>query len=147
MNYRVTRLDPYWMKNPILPIVAVLGVGAALALASSDRPGAIYAALGAAAVGGAAILASTQPAVTAVMGVLGLLGGLMTFILFPRSADIVAMSAAMRALSTLLFTVFYAVLMDGVILFIAVLYNLFAGVVGLGGLSIELDAEGEDGGA
>ena len=36
MSYRVKRIDPYWIKNPILPIVAVVGVGAALGLISRD---------------------------------------------------------------------------------------------------------------
>lgn len=139
MSYRVRRIDPYWIKNPILPVVAVVGIGAALALIGRDM---VMPAIGAAVVGGVAIILSTQPAVSAVLGTLGLLGGLMTFVLVPNTQN-AAMALPMRLLSTLLFTLFYTVLMDGVVLLVAVLYNLFAGGLGLGGLSLEL---GEDAG-
>ena len=123
MNYRVRRIDPYWMKNPILPIVAVVGVAAGLFLIGR---GMAFPAIAAAAVAGVAILLSTQPAVTALMAVLGLLGGITTFLIYPR-ADVLDMAITMRLLSTILFALFYTVLMDGVVLFVAVLYNLFAG--------------------
>lgn len=139
MSYRVRRIDPYWIKNPILPVVAVVGIGAALALIGKDM---VMPAIASAVVGGVAIILSTQPAVSAVLGTLGLLGGLMTFVLVPNSQN-ASMALSMRLLSTLLFTLFYTVLMDGVVLLIAVLYNLFAGGLGLGGLSLDL---GEDAG-
>ncbi|NNN07458.1 MAG: hypothetical protein HKL90_16335 [Elusimicrobia bacterium] len=141
MNYKIRRIDPYWMKNPVIPVVALVGVAAGLALVNAGQP---VPAIISGAVAGVAILLATQPAVTAVMAVLGLLGGLTTFVFFPRP-EVVAMSALMRALSALLFSVFYMVLMDGVVLFVAVLYNLFAGAVGLGGLSLDLDADGGEG--
>jgi hypothetical protein len=140
MSYRVKRIDPYWNKNPILPIVAALGLGAGLVLINREM---VPAAIAAAAVGGIAILLMTQLAVSAVLGTLGLAGGLMTFIIMPNSQN-AAMSLPMKLLSTLLFTLFYTVLMDGVILLVSVLYNLFAGAVGLGGLSLDLE---DDGGA
>jgi hypothetical protein len=140
MSYRVKRIDPYWIKNPILPVVAIIGVAGALALISRDM---IYPAVAAAVVGGIAVILSTQPAVSAVLGTLGLAGGLMTFIVVPNSQN-AAMAFPMRLVSTLLFTLFYTVLMDGLVLLIAVLYNLFAGGVGLGGLSLDLE---DDGGA
>jgi hypothetical protein len=135
MSYRVRRIDPYWIKNPILPVVAVIGVGTALAMISKDM---VVPAISAAVVGGAAVILSTQPAVSAVLGSLGLLGGLMTFVLVPNSQN-ASMALSMRLLSTLLFTLFYTVLMDGVVLLVAVLYNLFAGGLGLGGLSLDLE--------
>ena len=135
MSYRVKRIDPYWIKNPILPAVAILGVLAALALIAK---GMVAPAVAAAAVGGAAVILSTQPAVSAVLGTLGLAGGLMTFVLVPNSSN-ASMALSMRLVSTLLFTLFYTVLMDGVVLLVAVLYNLFAGGVGLGGLSLDLE--------
>jgi len=143
MSYRVKRIDPYWIKNPILPVVAVAGVLAALALVTRDMvPLAIICAV----VGGLAVILSTKPAVSAVLGTLGLIGGLTTFILIPNSQN-AAMTLPLKMLSTVLFTLFYAVLMDGVVLLIAVLYNLFAGAIGLGGLSLELEDEGSEGGA
>ena len=36
------------------------------------------------------------------------------------------------------------VLMDALVLVVAVLYNLFGGVVGLGGIRLDLEPEGED---
>ena len=140
MSYRVKRIDPYWIKNPILPVIAIAGVLAALALISKDM---VVPAIAAAVVGGIAVILSTQPAVSAVLGTLGLVGGLMTFVLVPNSSN-AAMALSMRLLSTLLFTLFYTVLMDGVVLLVAVLYNLFAGAIGLGGLSFDLE---DDGGA
>ncbi len=140
MSYRVKRIDPYWMKNPILHAVAAVGVLAALALISKDM---IVPAIASAVVGGVAVILSTQPAVSAVLGSLGLIGGLMTFIFVPNSQN-ATMALPMRLLSTLLFTLFYTVLMDGVVLIVAVLYNLFSGGLGLGGLSVDLE---DDGGA
>lgn len=143
MSYRVKRIDPYWIKNPVLPVVAVAGVMAALALVTRDMvPLAIIAAV----VGGLAVILSTKPAVSAVLGTLGLIGGLTTFILVPNSQN-AAMTMPLKLLSTILFTLFYTVLMDGVVLLISVLYNLFAGAVGLGGFSLDLEDEGAEGGA
>ena len=141
MSYRVKRIDPYWIKNPILPVIAIAGVAAALALISKDM---VVPAISAAVVGGAAVILSTQPAVSAVLGTLGLVGGLMTFILVPNSSN-ASMALSMRLVSTLLFTLFYTVLMDGVVLLVAVLYNLFAGAIGLGGLSFDLEEDADAG--
>jgi hypothetical protein len=137
MSYRVKRIDPYWIKNPILPLTAVVGVIAAWALISRDK---VVPSIIAAVVGGAAVVLSAQPALSAVFGTLGLVGGLITFVFFPNPSN-ASMPLSMRLLSTLMFTLFYAVLMDGVILLVAVLYNLFAGAVGLGGVSFDLEDE------
>lgn len=141
MSYRVKRIDPYWIKNPVLPAVAVLGIGAALVLIGRDMT---YPAVGAALIGGAAVILSTKPAVSAVLGTLGLLGGVTTFLLVPNAQN-AAMSFPLKLLSTALFTLFYTVLMDGVVLLVSVLYNLFAGAVGLGGFSLDLEDEGDAG--
>lgn len=140
MSYRVRRIDPYWIRNPILPAVAVLGVGAALFFINRA---AIVPAIAGAVIGGIAVILATKPAVSAVMATLGLLGGLTTFVLVPNAQN-AAMPIGLKLLSTLLFTLFYAVLMDGVVLLVAVLYNLFAGAVGLGGLSLELENEPDE---
>ena len=143
MSYRVKRVDPYWIKNPVLPIVAAAGVLAALFFV--NRAMFLPAILGAV-VGGIAVILATKPAVSAVMGTLGLLGGLTTFIFVPNAQNAI-MAPGLKLLSTLLFTVFYAVLMDGVVLLIAVLYNFFAGGIGLGGLSLDLEEDTEEAGA
>lgn len=138
MSYRVKRIDPFWIRNPILPVVAVLGVAIALVGVQQVRT---PVAIGGAVIGGLAIFLSTRPAVSAVLGTLGLLGGIVTFLAVP-SPSTLGMTMPLRFVSTLLFAVFYTVLMDGVVLLVAVLYNLFAGVAGLGGLSLELEDEG-----
>lgn len=138
MSYRVKRIDPFWMKNPALPVVAIAGVLIALVGVQQVKTGV---AIGGAIVGGLAIFLSTRPAVSAVLGTLGLLGGIVTFLAVP-SPSTLGMTMGLRLVSTLLFTVFYTVLMDGVVLLVAVLYNLFAGVVGLGGFSVDLEDEG-----
>ncbi|MDX6769646.1 MAG: hypothetical protein SF051_08950 [Elusimicrobiota bacterium] len=140
MSYRVKRIDPFWIKNPILPVVAVVGVLIALVGVQQVKTGV---AIGGAIIGGLAIFLSTRPAVSAVLGTLGLLGGIVTFLAVP-SPSTLGMTMGLRLVSTLLFAVFYTVLMDGVVLLVAVLYNLFAGVAGLGGLSLELEDEGGD---
>ncbi|MEK7382985.1 MAG: hypothetical protein AAB262_06830 [Elusimicrobiota bacterium] len=138
MSYRVKRIDPYWMKNPILPITAAAGV--LVALVAVQR-GMFPAAIAGVVVGGLAVFLSTKPAVSAVLATLGLLGGLTTFLIVPNSQN-ASMTIPLRLLSTVLFTLFYTVLMDGVVLLIAVLYNLFSGAIGLGGLSLDLEDEG-----
>ncbi len=140
MSYRVRRVDPYWIKSPVLPVIAILGLGAALALVSR---GMTVPAIVAAFVGGAAVVASTRPAISAVLGTLGLIGGLTTFFIVPNGQN-AAMPISLRLLSAVLFTLFYAVLMDGIVLVISVLYNLFAGAAGLGGFTLDLE---DDGGA
>lgn len=143
MSYRVKRIDPYWMKNPVLPAAAIVGMLVAMvAVQRAMFPVAIIAAV----VAGLAVFLATKPAVSAVLATMGLLGGLTTFVVVPNSQN-AAMTAPLRLLSMLLFTMFYTVLMDGVVLLVAVLYNLFAGAIGLGGLSLDLEDEGDAGGA
>lgn len=140
MSYRVKRIDPFWIKNPVLPVVAIVGVLIALVGVQQVKTAV---AIGGAVVGGLAIFLATRPAVSAVLGTLGLLGGVVTFLAVP-SPSTLGMTMGLRLVSTLLFAVFYTVLMDGVVLLVSVLYNLFAGVVGLGGFSVELEDEGGD---
>jgi hypothetical protein len=138
LSYRVKRIDPFWIKNPVLPVVAIVGVIIALVGVQQVKTGV---AIGGAILGGAGIFFSTRPAVSAVLGTLGLLGGIVTFLAVP-SPSTLGMTMGLRLVSTLLFTVFYTVLMDGVVLLVCVLYNLFAGGLGLGGLSVDLEDEG-----
>jgi hypothetical protein len=137
MSYRVKRIDPFWMNNPILPAIAVVGIVGALALVAKDM---IAAAVASAVVGGIAVILTARPAVTATMAALGLLGGATTFLIYPN-AESAGMTLPMKLLATLLFGLFYAIVMDGVVLLIAVLYNFFSTVAGLGGLSLDLDVE------
>jgi hypothetical protein len=138
MSYRVRRIDPYWMKNPLLALLAAAGAGVAVAgMMMGKGPVAIAGAV----VGGVAVFLCTKPSLSAVTGTLGLLGGIVTFILpNPQSAGIAPL---WRVVSALFFSLFYMALMDGVLLLTAALYNLFAGVAGMGGLALDLE-EDED---
>lgn len=138
MSYRVRRIDPYWIVNPILPVIALASVLGALVLINKEM---VVPAICGAVVFSIAIILMTKPAVSAVMGTLGLFGGVTTFLIVPNAQN-AAMTAPFKLLSTLMFTVFYAVLMDGVVLIVAALYN-FAGALGLEGLSLDLEDGGQ----
>jgi hypothetical protein len=138
MSYRVKRIDPYWFKHPALPIAVFLG--AVLALGAGFAGKAPIAILGAL-IAAAAILLSTRPAITGTVMLLGFLGGLVTFVISPNSSN-AALSALQKAMSVGFYTLFYAVLTEGALLLLAVVYNFFAAISSLGGLSLELEDEG-----
>ena len=75
---------------------------------------------------------------------MGLLGGLATFVLFPRDINAESMSMGQKLLSTGLFALFYMMLMDALVLVVCVLYNLYAGAVGLSGIRLELEQAEEE---
>ena len=52
MSYRVKRIDPYWIKNPVLPFVAIAGVIGALVLIGKEF---VVPAIACALVGGVAV--------------------------------------------------------------------------------------------
>ncbi len=138
MSYRVKRIDPYWFKHPILPIAVFLGAALALGAGFASKPpvavlGVIIAAV--------AILLSTRPAITGTVMLLGFLGGLVTFVISPNSSN-ASLTPMQKAMSVGFYTLFYAVLTEGALLLLAVVYNFFAGVSSLGGLSLELEDEG-----
>ncbi len=138
MSYRVKRIDPYWFKHPVLPVAVFLGAGLALIAGYSNKPA--LAILGAI-IAGAAILISTRPAITGTVMLLGFLGGLVTFVISPNSSN-AALSGMQKAMSVGFYTVFYAVLTEGALLLLSVVYNFFAAISSLGGLSLDLEDEG-----
>ena len=138
MSYRVKRIDPYWFKHPVLPIVVFLG--AALALGAGFAQKGPLAIVGAA-VAAVGILLSTRPAITGTVMLLGFLGGLVTFVISPNSSN-AALSAMQKAMSVGFYTLFYAVLTEGALLLLCVVYNFFAAISSLGGLSLDLEDEG-----
>lgn len=138
MSYRVKRIDPYWFKHPVLPLAVFAGAAIALGAGFASKPsvailGAIIAAVG--------ILISTRPAITGTVMLLGFLGGLVTFVISPNSNN-AALSAGQKALSVGFYTLFYAVLTEGALLLLSVVYNFFAAISSIGGLSLELEDEG-----
>ena len=94
-------------------------------------------------VAGIGILLGTKPGISAMLGSLGVFGGLVTFVFVPNM-NALSMGLGMRIVSAVLFGAFYMVLMDALVLVVAVLYNFYAGALGLGGFKLEFDSEEED---
>lgn len=139
MSYQLKRIDPFWHTHPMIPTAVAIGaICAAIGWATNKTPVGILGGL----IAGAAVVAATRPAVTALLGTLGLFGGLVSFVIVPNLNN-VGMSMPMKLISTLLFAAFYMVLMDALVLVIAVLYNLFGNTLGLSAIRLEL-AEADD---
>ncbi|HAH06521.1 MAG TPA: hypothetical protein DCM05_08345 [Elusimicrobia bacterium] len=144
MGYHVRRIDPFWKASPVVLTVAVIGALAAMFgytrwVVDYSRAYLVIMGIGALMMA-AGVLLATKPAVSAILGCLGFLGGLITFVLMPN-VNTVDMSMGMRMVSALMFTVLYMVLMDALILVVAALYNFFAG--SLGGLLLEIEPTGQ----
>ena len=138
MSYRVKRIDPYWFKHPVLPVVIFLGAALALGAGFANKPA--VAILGAV-VAAVSILLCTRPAITGTVMLLGFLGGLVTFVISPNASN-AALNAGQKVLSVGFYTLFYAVLTEGALLLISVVYNFFAAISPLGGLMLELEDAG-----
>ena len=131
MSYRIKRVDPFWFTMPLVPVIAIAAGAAALFAAQSGRtPVALIAAVAC----GAAIFLATKPALSGVFAVFGLMGGVVTFLAGPGAG----LSPLMRVLATLGFSLFYMVLMDGVVLAVSAIYNFFTRA-GFTGLSLRLE--------
>lgn len=141
MSYRVKRIDPYWFTHPAIPVVILAGVGLAAFGGYSSKPALAVAGVVVAAAG---IVAATRPAITATMFMLGFLGGLSTFVIFPGGQN-VGLPLMQKIMSTAFYSLFYAVLTAGALLLLSVVYNFFAAIGSLGGLSLELEDEGGEG--
>lgn len=141
MSYQIKRIDPYWITHPAVPLAGVAGIVIGIVgVAYQKQP----LTLGGAGLLGVSVLLATRPVVSAVLGGLGLLGGLATFVLLPNQ-QVVELGLPWKLLSSLLFTLLYTVLMDALVLAVAFLYNLFG--LSLGGVGIDIEeSEGERGG-
>ena len=136
MSYQLKRINPFWYTHPMIPTGVAIGgilglVGYVTQRAALGGAGALVA--------GVAILAAASPALSTLFLTLGLLGGAVRFGLQP-DLNAASLSPLLRWGAALAFGLFYMVLMDAVILVVAVLYNLFTGVVGLSGLRLELES-------
>ncbi len=140
MSYRIKRIDPFWIAHPGVIAIAVLGVVLALVGYSKNNI-AIQIAGGVMMSGG--VLVATKHAVSAVLGALGLIGGLVTFIVLPNP-ELTATPLGWRLVSTGFFALLYMVLMDALVLVVCGLYNLFGGTLNLGVLEIELEESDTD---
>lgn len=135
MSYQLKRINPFWHTHPMIP--TGVAIGGILGLVGYVSGKAVLGGAGAL-VAGAAVLFATRPAVSALFVTLGLLGGIVRFGLQP-DLNAASLAPALRWGAALAFGLFYMVLMDAVVLAVAVLYNLFTGVVGLSGLRFELE--------
>ncbi len=136
MSYEVKRINPFWHTHPMIP--TAVAVGAILGLVGYRMSSAIISGIGGLVAAGA-ILFAARPVLSALLGTLGLLGGLAQFVVIPNMNS-ASMSMPMRLGAAVLFGLFYMVLMDALVLVVSVLYNLFAGAIGLGGLHLELES-------
>jgi len=133
MSYQVKRIDPYWHTHPLLPIAVVAGaVIGAIGFTRGSNPLAL--------VGGVvlalAVLGGTKVVVSAVLGTLGVFGGLISFVILPNP-QMVGVSVGLRIVSALFFALLYMVLMDALVLAVAVLYNFFGAT--MGGVSVDIE--------
>lgn len=141
MSYRIRRIDPFWLAHPV--VIGVAAVGVVLALLGYTKNSYPLQIVGGLALM-AGVLIATKPAVSAVLGTLGVLGGLLTFVLMPN-AEVVGSPLVWRLVSTLFFGLLYMVLMDALVLVVSALYNFFGGTLNLGGIYLDIE-EGESGG-
>lgn len=141
MSYQLKRINPFWNTHPMIPVGVVIGGILGLVGFQTGKPvvggaGGIIAA--------AAILLATRPVVSGLLGTLGVLGGFAQFVFMPQ-LNSAGMSLPLRIGAAFLFGLFYMVLMDALVLVVSVLYNLFAGTIGLGGIRLELaDSDDEE---
>jgi hypothetical protein len=140
MSYQLRRINPFWITHPMVPTAVAIGGILGLAGFATTKPvlslvGGVVAGLG--------VLAGARPTVSALLGSLGLFGGLVTFVFVPN-ANALTMGLGMRIVSAVLFAAFYMVLMDALVLVVSVLYNFFAGALGMGGIRLELEGADEE---
>lgn len=136
MSYRIRRIDPYWLANPA--VIAVAIGGAVVAVFGFVR-GSVAIQLVGAFMLGVGVLAATKPTISGIFGTLGLLGGVVTFILAPNPALQAGSTIFWRIISTLFFGLMYMVLMDSLVLVVGFLYNMFSETLNLGGLQMEIE--------
>jgi len=141
MGYHVRRIDPFWKASPVVLIIAIVGALIAAFGLTRQPPNMVVAASGGAVMAVGVLLAS-KPAISAVLGCLGIFGGLVTFVFLPNQSA-VDMPFWLKLVASLMFALLYMVLMDALILVVAALYNFFAG--SLGGLLLEIEPTGQAG--
>lgn len=139
MSYQVRRVDPYWLTHPVLPAMIVGGTVLGLAGVVSQKDPLVW-------IGGAlvslGVLLAAKIVVSAVLAVLGVLGGVIQFAILPN-IQTVGWPLHWKVLTGVVFGLTYMVLMDALVLAIAVLYNLFAALTRGVRLEIEEEAEGD----
>jgi hypothetical protein len=140
MSYQLRRINPFWLTHPMVPTaVAIGGILGMIGFATMKPALAVIGGV----IAGIGILMGARPGISAMLGTLGLFGGLVTFVFVPNM-NAASMGLGMRLVSAVLFGAFYMVLMDALVLVVAVLYNFYAGALGLGGFKLELDEAADE---
>lgn len=140
MNYHLKRLNPYWHNHPMIPTGVAVGVICAAMGFFAHKPIVEVIGVGLA---GVAIFAGVRPVFSLLFSLIGLFGGVSTFLIAP-GLNAESLNVPLKLVSILLFTAFYAALMDAMLLVVAVLYNFLVGPAGLSGLHLELSEVAEE---
>ena len=140
MSYQLKRINPFWHTHPMIP--TAVAIGGILGMMGYLRQVWALTIVGGL-VAGVAVLLAARPAISALLATLGILGGLVTFVIAP-DLNASTFSAPWKLASILFYAVFYTVLMDAVVLVVSVIYNFFAGVIGLGGVRLEFEQLDEE---
>ncbi len=137
VSYRIKRIDPFWIAHP--GVIAVAVVGVILALIGYNRGNIAIQVVGGVMMGGG-VLVATKHAVSAVLGTLGLIGGILTFVILPNP-ELATTPMGWRLVSTLFFALLYMVLMDALILVVCGLYNFFGSTLNMKVLQLDIEED------
>ncbi|PKM96636.1 MAG: hypothetical protein CVU79_12455 [Elusimicrobia bacterium HGW-Elusimicrobia-3] len=91
-------------------------------------------------IGVGSLVASSLPLV---IFCLALLGGVVTFMVIPN-AQLVPMNFGQKLLSVGLYALLYVVISTAVLVFTAFVYNIFTGVLGLRGVTLDIEEIHQD---
>lgn len=140
MSYQLKRINPFWHNHPMIPTAVIIGGICGLIGFQTSRP--VIGGIGAL-VAAAGVLWGNLPLVSAVLGTMGVLGGILTFILVPNP-NAVGMTLPMKLVSTGLFAIFYMILMGALLMIVTAIYNAYSNLVGLRSIRLELEASEEE---
>lgn len=140
MNYNVKRLEVTWKLNTFTVVAAVVGLG--VAFLGFRGANILLLVVGTALYGGS-IFMIARPVLSALLLILGLFGGLLTFFLVPNP-EILNMTFKTKFAAMLMFMALYTVLMDTLLVVGSQLYNLLIQAGGLRGIGLELAPEEEE---
>jgi len=139
VSYRIKRIDPFWIVHPGVIAVAVIGV--ILALIGYSKSNIAIQIVGGVLMSGG-VLVATKHAVSAVLGTLGLIGGVLTFVILPNP-ELATTPIGWRLVSTLFFAILYMVLMDALVLVVCGLYNFFGSTLNMKDLQLDIEESDE----
>ena len=136
MSYHVRRIDPYWLTHPLITAAVVGGAALGSAGVVGQRASLAWTGVGLVAVG---VLLAAKPVVSAVLGTLGVAGGLLQFVVLPNR-ETYGWPMFQKLGSGVIFGLLYMIVMDSFVLAVAVLYNFFGALAG----GVKLDIEESD---